>query len=182
VLKSLCGKTARRDLKEGGRVTGRSILIIYISFKQPYRIDKYSPKGRLLASFMKKTKYNIIKPDLEVVKDGIYIDVKNNLYTKISRDVCVQGNYIYHLVTNGTDMIPYGRYIDVFSLEGRYVNTIDPGHYCQRIHVTPNNRLYVVVKPGITLPNQKEYGNTNIGFPRVVIYQLHIKGDEQKNN
>lgn len=145
---------------------------IYISFIQPYRIDKYNQQGELIATFTRKVKYKVVKPELDVTKEGRYTTVKNNFYTRISRDISVQGNYIYHLVTNGTDFLPLGKYIDVFTVEGDYVNTIDLGHCCEKIYVDSHDHLYTLIKPGIALPNQSIQGNSNVDYPRVDVYQI----------
>ncbi len=143
---------------------------VYISYLQPYKIQKYNAKDNLVAEYSRKLPYEIIKPMTNVEDRGDVKAVQFNVHTRLTADIDVKGDRIYHLITSGNNLFMEGRYVDIFDSSGIYLQKIELKHLSRKFCVDRLSNFYFIVESsGFKSHFDKD---TSILIPRVEKYKI----------
>lgn len=143
---------------------------IYISYLQPYKIQKFDSKDNLVAEYSRKLPYQIIKPMTSIEDRGNVRAVQFNVHTRLTADLDVKKDRIYHLITNGNDLFMEGRYVDIFDSSGIYLQRIELNNPSRKFCVDGWNNFYFIVESsGLNSHFNKD---ARILIPRVEKYKI----------
>ncbi len=179
ILDSFGDISKRKNASETGFVNTGLMAIddkdnIYLSYNQPYKIEKYDKTGKLIMVISRKLSFPIVEPNYKEEKINEGMMVTQNQATKITRCLRVVNQKIYHLITPGSGFLSFGKYIDVFDLNGKYLYQIDlKTSDARAIAIDKNESLFAVIEGfGFTFEKGKKVESNQI--PQIIKYKTNI--------
>jgi len=142
---------------------------IYMSYTQPYKIEKYDSNGKLAAIYCRELPFKIIEPETNIEDQSNNIRaVRFNLYTRLTADIVVNNNKIFHLITDGKSLLTEGRYIDIFDFNGAYLQKINLPNPARKFYVDSFGNFYFAVE--ISQVIKSNNNDNSIFVPKIEKY------------
>jgi len=144
---------------------------IYMSYTQPYKIEKYDSNGKLTAIYSRELPYKIVEPETNIEDQSKNIRaVRFNFYTRLAADIVVKNEKIFHLITDGKSILTEGRYIDIFDFNGVYLQKIDLKNPIRKFCLDSFGNFYFAVE--ISQVIKSNNNDNSIFVPKVERYVI----------
>jgi len=164
----------RRNLFESTRIAQGSLAIdsndnVYATVAQPYQIEKYNSQNDFVEIIQNEIQSKIIEPHSKVERTAKYVNEQINFYSRLSVDLRVRDDKIFYLYSANTGFLLSGDIIDVFSLEGTFIERFTLDKSATKIAVSREGAIFCFFRSfempkGIPIAKKNKYA----GIPQLI--------------